>query len=81
MTDKSFPYWLQSGNAPSYQAAKQADDQMSSKIINLQLQMQGAMSGAVKQDRDALRLGRDQNTDFPGYGLVRREYKIKLGLD
>jgi hypothetical protein len=76
MTDKPFNYWLQSGNAPAYQAAKQAADQISSKIINIQLQMQGAMSGAVKQDRDNLSKGRNQDVDFEGYVLIWREYII-----
>jgi hypothetical protein len=76
MTDKPFATWLDMGKAPAYTAAKQQADAVSSKIIQIQLQMAGPMANAVKTDRDNLSMGRNMGTDFPGY-VLRHRFEIQ----
>ncbi|KXH43604.1 hypothetical protein CNYM01_02743 [Colletotrichum nymphaeae SA-01] len=69
LTDKSFKVWVESGKAPAWQAAKDRVDSISQTITNLQLQQEGPMSVTVKEDRDRLRKGKNEETDFDGYNM------------
>ncbi|KAI8194769.1 hypothetical protein KHU50_011450 [Colletotrichum sp. SAR 10_65] len=69
LTDASYNVWVASGNAPARQAAKDNVDGISQTITNIQLQQGGPMSVTVKNDRDRLRKGQNEDVDFDGYNM------------
>ncbi|KAK1460813.1 hypothetical protein CMEL01_15110 [Colletotrichum melonis] len=69
LTGKPFKVWVESGRAPAWQAAKDRVDSISQTIINLQLHQGGPLAVAVKEDRDSLRMGKNEEMDFDGYNM------------
>lgn len=67
LTDKTFKVYVESGKTPAYKAAMDNVDAISQKITQIQLEKGGPMSVTVKEDRAALSMGRNQDTDFDGY--------------
>ncbi|KXH62987.1 hypothetical protein CSAL01_12952 [Colletotrichum salicis] len=70
MTDQPFEVWAEGDKAPAWQAAKdRVDRRISQTITNLQLQQNSPMSVTVKEDRDRLRKGKNEDTDYNGFDM------------
>lgn len=67
LTDKNFKVYVESGKTPAFKAAADNVDAITQKIIQIQLEKGGPMAVTVKEDRAALSMGRNQETDFDGY--------------
>lgn len=67
LTDKTFKVYVESGKTPAYKAAMDNVDAITQKIVQIQLEKGGPMAVTVKEDRAALSMGRNQETDFDGY--------------
>lgn len=79
LTDKTFKVYVESGKTPAFRAAADNVDGISQKITQIQLEKGGPMSVTVKEDRDALSKGRNQETDFNGY-VSRRNNGTRCGI-
>ncbi|KAJ4199837.1 hypothetical protein NW767_007817 [Fusarium falciforme] len=64
-----FPIWVDTGRAPALSAAYQSADAIAQTIIQIQLEQNGPMSPAVKQDKDALGLALNASIDYDGYNM------------
>ncbi|RSL44901.1 hypothetical protein CEP53_011018 [Fusarium sp. AF-6] len=69
LTSQPFPAYVDTGKAPALTAAQQNADVVAQTIIGIQLQKNGPMSPAVKQDRDALGLALNTTGDYEGYNM------------
>lgn len=67
LTDKTFKVYVESGKTPAFRAAADNVDAITQKITQIQLEKGGPMAVTVKEDRAALSMGRNQETDFDGY--------------
>lgn len=73
LTDKSFKVYVESGKTPAFKAAADNVDGITQTITQIQLEKGGPMSVTVKEDRDALSMGRNKETDFNGYVFNRTD--------